>query len=484
LRADAVIYVDQDADSPLHNGSDWCHAYLSLQQALGSVDSLEDYTEIRVAAGTYTPTSGTDRTKAFVLLEDVAIYGGYAGCGEADPDRRDPVAYETILSGDLLGNDDPNPTSTCCAAHGPPGCDTGTCETAVCAKRASCCTGTWDRVCAALAVMHCCNTCGNTCDNSYHIVIGWSAGESGTAILDGFTIERGYADGTGTSFSERGPGIFNYAVASSPVISNCQIRRNVALGKGGGAYNQMTVATYTNCVFSNNVAPLGGAMSNWSAGTRLTLVNCTNCTLHSNTASEAHGGIWNNNSNPSDIITLDNCILWDNADPGGMGESAQMNPGEGQVVVDYSIVRGWTGLFGGVGNNGNDPLFVDADGVDDIPGTADDDLRLAAGSPCINTGDPATVPGLEEIDAAGEQRLQGCRVDRGAYETSTLQMAGDFDADDQVSLSDYASFYNCFEPTVVDPEWLDTCLCLFDDDGDADIDLADFAAFSRILDVP
>jgi len=32
--------------------------------------------------------------------------GGYAGLGEKNPDARDVKLFETILSGDLLGNDE------------------------------------------------------------------------------------------------------------------------------------------------------------------------------------------------------------------------------------------------------------------------------------------------------------------------------------------------------------------------------------------
>ncbi|MHC4742917.1 MAG: hypothetical protein ACYS8Z_13460, partial [Planctomycetota bacterium] len=54
--------------------------------------------------------------------------------------------------------------------------------------------------------------------------------------------------------------------------------------------------------------------------------------------------------------------------------------------------QGWTGILGGQGNFGSDPLFLDPDGQDNIPGTEDDNARLAPASPCINAGDPEYVP--------------------------------------------------------------------------------------------
>ena len=73
-----------------------------------------------------------------------------------------------------------------------------------------------------------------------------------------------------------------------------------------------------------------------------------------------------------------------------------------------------------MGNIDADPLFVDADGPDDIPGTEDDDLRLSAGSPCINTGDPDFVPEPDETDIDGDARVIGPGVDIGADEVSRL----------------------------------------------------------------
>jgi hypothetical protein len=53
------------------------------------------------------PDGTGDRETSFVLADGVRILGGYAGPGAADPDERDPDLYETILSGDLNGDDGP-----------------------------------------------------------------------------------------------------------------------------------------------------------------------------------------------------------------------------------------------------------------------------------------------------------------------------------------------------------------------------------------
>ena len=74
-----------------------------------------DITEIRVAGGTYVPSDRSDpvveRSETFRMLDGIALLGGYRGCpggdcGGGDPDERDVVAYESVLTGDLLGDDD------------------------------------------------------------------------------------------------------------------------------------------------------------------------------------------------------------------------------------------------------------------------------------------------------------------------------------------------------------------------------------------
>ena len=79
----------------------------------------------------------------------------------------------------------------------------------------------------------------------------------------------------------------------------------------------------------------------------------------------------------------------------------------------------------GTGNIDADPLFVDADGVDNIVGTADDNLRLSTGSPSIDAADGDVAPTL---DKDGNSRVDdpaiantgvGATVDyadMGAYE--------------------------------------------------------------------
>ena len=125
--AGRTIYVDADA-SGANDGSSWADAYNYLQDALADAnsgdeihvaqDALTDASsalkplEISVAEGIYTPDSNSadpggsgDRTATFQLINGVTLKGGYAGFGEPEPNAHDVELYETILSGDLDGND-------------------------------------------------------------------------------------------------------------------------------------------------------------------------------------------------------------------------------------------------------------------------------------------------------------------------------------------------------------------------------------------
>jgi hypothetical protein len=104
--AQRVIYVNAAA-SGAGDGTGWPDAYPYLQDALAAAESGD---EIWVAEGVYRPDQGAgitpgDRQAAFVMKGGVALYGGFAGDEELREDR-DWVAHSTILSGDLLQNDD------------------------------------------------------------------------------------------------------------------------------------------------------------------------------------------------------------------------------------------------------------------------------------------------------------------------------------------------------------------------------------------
>jgi hypothetical protein len=273
--------------------------------------------------------------------------------------------------------------------------------------------------------------------------------EDSNSVLDGITITNGYI-----GYSGNGGGI--YCSHSSPTIRNCVISNSTA-GRGGGMYNygRSGAATVFNCVFSQNLATRndygadgGGGMYNFQNCPML--INCIftgnhavrsggammnngsnddyatllNCTIVGNSADNGCGGVaqWISNIR----TTLTNCILWGNTENGGdIHEGTQIS--FGSPVINYCCIQGWTGALGGTGNIGDAPLFVDADGADNIIGTADDDLHVQFGSPCIDAGTTIWPDLLPETDLDSNFRQADgdddgvVDVDMGVYEYGTVE---------------------------------------------------------------
>jgi len=102
-----IIYVDKDATAGSQDGSSWGNAFLNLDAAL-EVATVCD--KIYVAEGRYKPADTNDPNQlySFEMVNAVAVYGGFAGLGEADPDERNWMVYDTILCGDITDNDNYN----------------------------------------------------------------------------------------------------------------------------------------------------------------------------------------------------------------------------------------------------------------------------------------------------------------------------------------------------------------------------------------
>lgn len=229
-----VLFVN--AASAGGNGESWATAYRDLQEALTRAAETESVREIWVAAGVYRPARPDgDRTATFQLLDNVAIYGGFVG-SENTRDERDPAANETILSGDLAGDDD----------------------------------GTLNRG-----------------ENVYHVVTG--SGADATAVLDGFTIRGGNANAAGAS---SGGGML--IDGGSPTIVNCRFEQNSALTSGGGMLVLDGQPAIRSCRFEGNLATSnGGGLSCVNADPTI-----TDCVFEDNVSSGNGGGLVTANSRP------------------------------------------------------------------------------------------------------------------------------------------------------------------------------------------
>ena len=435
-----VIYVDANAPGPTYDGSNWANAYNYLQDALADAGSATKPVEIRAAQGIYKPDQATsspppppppppppgslidnwsdmvtaaitagDREATFQLINGVTIKGNYAGFAEPDPNARDIGLYETIMSGDLAGND----------------------------------TEVDDL--EYLLIDPC------RADNSFHVVTGDYTDE--TAVIDGFIITAGNASESSSTPHSSGGGMYSYE--GSATITNCKFSYNAARNKGGGMLNdnylsgcEFCIPKIENCTFIYNWSRSGGGMYNWVSNPTISnckfignvadsyssrgggmrnfysnpiLKNClflrnsaesvgggmangqsspelTNCTFSGNSAFNG-GGMENNQSNP----VLTNCILWGNI-------NGQI---QGSAIISYSDVEGgWSGL----GNIDTDPCFADAN-------NGDYHLKSQAGrwdpnsqswikddvtSPCIDAANPGCPVGDEPAP-------NGNRRNMGAY---------------------------------------------------------------------
>jgi hypothetical protein len=366
---EAILHVDASASG--RDGTGWGDAFRDLQGALAAARNNCAVSEIWVAAGTYTPDVGEgitpgDRTETFELVDGVRVVGGFPERGgDGTFGARDPSSYKTILSGDLGGNDGPG--------------------------------------------------FANRSDNAHHVVKADLT--TGTALLDGFVITGGNADGSGADAFGGGMSI----ISGSPTITGCEFRGNSATDTGGAIYNLSGSPTLTNCLFSGNrtTAGSGGAIRN-SISSHPAMVNCT---FTENSAPSGEGGAIRNDGESNPVLT--NCVLWGNSDSSGTGMSAQMSNELGSDPdVTYSCVQDGTpgsqGVYPGTGNIDLDPEFVDSLGADGFVGTGDEDLHLYASSPCIEAGNDAVVTEATDLDGAARQHDAdsdpAADVDMGAYE--------------------------------------------------------------------
>lgn len=157
-------------------------------------------------------------------------------------------------------------------------------------------------------------------------------------------------------------------------IGNEVLQTGTPEGLGGGAAEAVLV----RCVLVGNVAQYGGGL--WSG-------TATNCTFYGNVArvdggatSAAVGVV----TGEQGVLILNSSIFWANSPNELAGPS-------GSVSVAYCDVKGG---YTGIGNLQGDPKFWGAEIAN---------LRLRAGSPCIDAGDPNLA-----LDA------DGTRADVGA----------------------------------------------------------------------
>lgn len=417
-----IIHVDHNARGDI-TGESWDTAFRHLQDALAVARVGQ---EIHVAQGIYRPYEAADalageltvdRFASFVLPAGVAVRGGYGGVRAEDPNERDMERYLTVLSGDLLANDQ--------------------------AKRKDGEILMYDPLNPAWVL-----------DNSYHVVTAVQVDQD--TVLDGFMIADGYI-GAEDSRPENLMGAGLLIEDASPSLRNCVFVENATFSRAGavaciggeprfdacrfqGNYAQVGAgvaviegrAQFRHCVFSLNYATRhGGALYNGTGQTDL-----INCVVTCNQAGDAGAGVF---CGANDVLILCSTFTG-NQSPTGQGIACDSREHESRararVMVTNSIL--WDGpeelfvdslsgvsinhsdVYGGWDGTANinaDPQFLSPAGVDGICGTDDDDLRLLDTSPCIDQGSNKALPEDLASDMQGFPRLAGPAIDMGAYES-------------------------------------------------------------------
>ena len=310
--ASAQVFVNSIANGN-NDGTSWADAYTELATAL---DNYNEGDEIWVAAGTYLPQQPSawpgDPKNTFYLYQDVKLYGGFNGT-ETQLSQRDPAAHQTILSGDLNGDDVPGDFET------------------------------------------------NREDNATNLMF-LTEDITPLTVVDGFTIANGHAAGdTLVAYDRRGGGVWSLG---SPVIEQCRFEENYALTFGGGLYLREEAADQTivaNCVFDGNRCENSGGGIIVATFGAPGIVHVTNCEFIENTSGVNGGGLYNSASSSA----LNNCQFSGNesGNAGGGMHFANTSSAEREVTVTNCIFENNTSNHGGAfyhfsgGPGGDDFLF-------------------------------------------------------------------------------------------------------------------------------
>ncbi len=410
--ANYQIFVNDD--SPCFKGSEdglsWATAFKSLQEGIDKAS--QEGKEIWVAEGIYRPIKRIDysnpRTATFLIISGIEIKGGFIGTETSDNPQGSP--YNTILSGDISGNDDS--------------------------------ISTWPP--DVIDTLY-------TKDNAYHVVTMSENCKSSAIKIERLTIQGGIANGDGKD--RTGAGILN--MSGKPSLEFVKITKNLADSSGAGFYDLGGTRSLKNCMLQSNISIKGCGAGYYSqngnleidasvfeknilqdtlssnGGAAIYSINSTvkivNCVFAANNSQSKSGAVYNKKgtykivnttfagntsrinarclSNDSASTSIINSILWND---GGVQELTGDN-----INIIYSCIRDG---YSGVGNISANPLFEDISrpgGADGKYGNVEDGLRLQASSPCRNTGTNDNAP---DEDILTRERPAESTVDMGAYE--------------------------------------------------------------------
>ena len=325
------LHVDVNA-APGGDGLSWATAFNDLPTAFDFHAAHPfEMEELWVAEGVYLPTNGPQRKRSFRPGDEVRMRGGFAGT-ETVLSQRILTAHETVLSGDLAGDD-----------LFPAGMD----------------------------------------ENSHTVLF---LDRADNVLVDGFTVRGGNANVGGF---RHGAGL-KINRSRNFVISRCTIEQNSASVGGGGVeitgiQSEVDGGDFINCVIRNNQAirsspTFGGLAGGILCGQwldNLRLIGCEitgnhadrkagaafsvdspvqflECTIADNTCDDEGGGIQVIDQH----VVIQGCVLWGNTSASGLPQyTGQLTGGDWYFDTRLSCIEG-ANVFPGPGNINLDPVFV------------------------------------------------------------------------------------------------------------------------------